>query len=200
VAGAASAGVLNPRRPVCESASTTAQYDQVNEKLGIRAGSEPEGLLQHLAGQTDDGLLVVDVWESPEQFEHFFATGAADAIAEVGGPPVEPRVYPVHNMIRRGAGTEANVFLVVDANGFPAELYDDMVAKMPAHAGEGSSHRSVSHYAADKGGGGMVIADVWDSPESFMQFAEEQFRLGGVDLDLSALDMRFVPLHNRFAT
>jgi hypothetical protein len=180
--------------------TSTAQYDQVNEKLGIRGpGDEPEGLIQHLAGQTEDGLLVVDVWESPEQFERFFAEGAAQAIAETGAPAVEPRVYPVHNMIRSGAGTDANVFLLIEADGFPPELYDSIVAKMPAHAADGSEHPAVSHYAADRGDGGMVFVDVWDSPESFGRFAEEELGPASGGMDLSALDLRVVPLHNRFS-
>src|SRR5262249_35233554 len=98
---------------------TTSQYDQVNEKLGNHArGDEPDGLIQHVAGETDGGLLVVDVWESPEQFERFFAEGAAQALAEAGAPPVEPRIYPIHKMIRSGAGTDANVFLLIDADDF----------------------------------------------------------------------------------
>jgi heme-degrading monooxygenase HmoA len=178
---------------------TAAQYDEVNEKLGIAPGDEPDGLIQHLAGPTEDGWMVVDVWESPEQFERFFAGGAAQAIAEVGAPPVEPRVLPLHKMIRRGAGTDANVFLVTEAEGFTPEMYDELTAKMPAHAGDGSAHAAVSHAAA-LGDGGMVIVDVWDSPESFQRFAGEQLAQAGSDLDLSAMDTRVVPVHNRFAT
>jgi heme-degrading monooxygenase HmoA len=180
--------------------TTTAQYDQVNEKLGIRGpGDEPEGLIQHVAGDTGDGLLIVDVWESQEAFERFFGEGgAAQAIAEVGAPPVEPRIMPVHNMIRRGAGTQENVFLVIDAEGFSPELYDDLITRMPAHAGDGSAHPAVSHVAA-KSDDGMVFVDVWDSPESFQRFAEEQLASAAPDMDMAALQPRFVPLHNRFA-
>jgi heme-degrading monooxygenase HmoA len=178
---------------------TADQYDAVNAKLGLPKDGEPEGLIQHLAGPTGDGWIVVDVWESLEQFERFFGEGgAAEAIAEVGAPPVEPRVLPLHNMIRQGAGTEANVFLVIEAEGFTPEMYDELTSKMPAHAGDGSSHGAVSHAAA-RANGGMVIVDVWDSPESFQRFAEEQIAQADADLDLSTMDTRVVPVHNRFA-
>jgi hypothetical protein len=177
---------------------TTAQYDQVNEKLGIRGpGDEPDGLIQHVAGETG-GLLIVDVWESAEDFERFFAEGAAQAIADVGAPPIEPRILPMHKMIPRGSGTEENVFLVIEAAGFTPEMYDAAIEKMPAHTGDGSSHPAVSHAAATTENG-MVFVDVWDSPESFGRFADEQLGPAAGDMDVPALEPRFVPLHNRFA-
>jgi hypothetical protein len=176
-----------------------AQYDAVNEKLGIEGpGDEPDGLLQHVVGETGHGLLIVDVWASPEQLERFFAEGAAQAIAEVGAPPIEPRVLPVHNMIRQGAGTEANVFLVIDSDDFTPGLYDSLITGMPAHVGDGSAHPAVSHVAATSEKG-MVFVDVWDSPESFGRFAEEQLASAAGDLDLSGLEPRVVPVYNRFA-
>ena len=180
---------------------TAEQYDAVNEKLGIQGPEDaPDGLIQHLAGPTDDGWIVIDVWESPEQFERFFGEGgAAQAIAETGAPPVEPLMLPVHNMIRRGAGTEANVFLLIESDDFTPELYDDITSRMPAHEGDGSNHAAVSHVAATKDGGGMVFVDVWDSPESAEQFIRGQLAQAAPDLDLGAMEPRFIPVHNRLA-
>src|SRR3989442_12323201 len=153
---------------------TAADYDAVNEKIGIRGDEDaPDGLIQHLAGETADGLLIADVWESPEQFERFFAERAGPAIAEVGGPRVEPRVHPVHNMIRRGSGTDANVLLLIDSGGFTPEAYDAVTSRMAAHAGDGTGHPADWHVAAESCDG-MVFVDVWDSPESFGRFAQEQ--------------------------
>jgi hypothetical protein len=181
--------------------TSTAQYDRINETLGIKGpGDEPDGLIQHVVGETGDGLLIVDIWESPEHMERFFTEGGgAQAIAEAGAPPIEPRVYPIHNAIRSGAGTDANVFLLIDADGFGTDLYDSITANMPAHSGSGSSHPAVSHFAADRGDGGMVFVDVWDSPESFGRFAEEQLGPASGGMDMTPLEPRFVPLYNRFA-
>ena len=177
---------------------TAEQYEAVNEKLGIRGPEDaPDGLVQHLAGPTEDGWIVVDVWESPEQFETFFGEGgAAQAIAEVGAPPVEPRVFPVHKLIRQGAGTEANVFLLIEAEGFTPEFYDSITSRMSAHAGDGSNHAAVSHVAA-RSDGGMVFVDVWGSPEEAERFIRSQLAEAAPDLDLGAMEPRFIPVHDR---
>ena len=178
---------------------TAAQYDAVNEKIGIRGDEDaPDGLIQHVVGETGDGLLVADVWESQEQFERFFAERAGPAFAEVGAPPAEPRIYPVRNLIRRGSGTDANVLLVIEAEDFTPALYDEITSRMAAHAGDGSGHPAVSHVAATSGGG-MVFVDVWDSEASFGRFAEEQLAPAAGGVDMSALEPRFVPVHNRLA-
>jgi hypothetical protein len=52
--------------------ATTAQYDQVVQKMGLTPGGPtPPGAMFHWVTKTDDGLLVVDVWESEEVFDKF---------------------------------------------------------------------------------------------------------------------------------
>jgi heme-degrading monooxygenase HmoA len=52
---------------------TVEQYNQVNDVLGIQGDdSAPDGLIFHVAGKTDDGILIVDVWESKEKLDTFF--------------------------------------------------------------------------------------------------------------------------------
>jgi hypothetical protein len=52
--------------------ATTAQYDQVIQKMGLTPGGPtPPGAMFHWVTQTDDGLLVVDVWETEEAFDKF---------------------------------------------------------------------------------------------------------------------------------
>jgi hypothetical protein len=59
---------------------TTEQYDRLSEAMGIRDESNPpEGLISHVAGPTEDRLLVVDVWESEEAFGRFFENGMGAA-------------------------------------------------------------------------------------------------------------------------
>lgn len=79
---------------------TTAQYDRVNEILGIDASDPPPGLISHTAGSTDDGLMIVDVWESQQAFEEFFGgRNVAGAIEQVGVTPGPARFFSVHNRI-----------------------------------------------------------------------------------------------------
>src|SRR5581483_7049682 len=96
------------------SCGDVEQYHEVNERMGIRGdGDAPGGLVWHVAGRTDDGVLVADVWESREQFERFFRERAGQALADAGVEAGEPLVLPVHNLIARGAGAEPRVIVLI---------------------------------------------------------------------------------------
>ena len=169
--------------------------------MGINPDALPEGLISHVAGPTDSGMLVVDVWESPEALERFAKERLGPVLAELGAPAgTEPRVFPVHNHIRQGSGTDAGVIVVIESDGFGPDDYDHVTAEMDAHAGDGSSHPAVSHIAAVSDDG-MVFVDVWDSPESVGAFFEEQIgpATAATGTDLGEVEPRFVPVHNRFA-
>jgi hypothetical protein len=81
---------------------TAEQYDAVNTKMGVE-DDPPAGLIFHAAGPIKTGWGVLDFWESREQFDEFFESRIAPAIAELGeaGPPNPPEIkeFPVHNMI-----------------------------------------------------------------------------------------------------
>ena len=84
--------------------ATVAQYDQVIQKMGFRPGGPgaPGGLF-HWVAKTDDGIRVVDVWESREQFEKFSADKIGPITAQVG-IPASPRVtfIELHNYLTKG--------------------------------------------------------------------------------------------------
>ena len=101
---------------------------------------------------------------------------------------------PVHNMFL-GAGTRPNVAVIIDLPGFTTDQYDRMTAQMSAHAGDGSSHPSVSHTMATTDGG-IFVVDVWDSPESFGRFAATELAAAG---DLGPVEPRILPVYNRLA-
>ena len=176
---------------------STAMYDRVNEELGITQDNLPDGLISHNAGTTNEGLFVVDVWESQDAFDHFVRERVAPVLERMGAPQIEPRVLPVHNLIEKGRGDRAGVMMVVEMASMAPEAYDAMTSRMSAHAGDGSNHPAVSHTAAPSNGG-LLIVDVWDSPESFQHFAGEQIAEAGAS-DIGPIEPRFVPIHNRFA-
>jgi hypothetical protein len=148
------------------------QYDRVNEVMGITGDSNaPDGLISHVAAICEDGgLLIADVWESPEALNAFFTERLSGALREVGIAEAKPRVLPLHNH-SRGRG-EPNVVMLIEMDA-TTDTYDKMRAEMPAHAGDGHSHPAYSHTVATDGDK-LVVVDLWASPEEFQQFAEEQ--------------------------
>jgi hypothetical protein len=177
--------------------ATTDQYAQVNEAMGIGGEADaPEGLVEHVVGIADDGLIVADVWESEEALGRFAEERLRPALEKAGvagGPPA--RVHPVHNRLE-GAGTEANVLLIVEIDDGP-DVYDRVTSKMDAHTRDGTSHPSVSHTAAKTDTGGVLVVDLWASPEEFGGFAEEQIGPAAAEAGMGPLEPRFVPVHNR---
>ena len=77
--------------------ATQAQFAQVDQKLGRQA---PPGLLYHVEGPIEGGWRVVDVWESQEAFDRFFQAKLGQALQEVGVAPPQPKIWPVHNILR----------------------------------------------------------------------------------------------------
>ena len=89
--------------------ATLDQYDRVMELMGLdRGDTQPEGALFHWVAATDDGIVVVDVWETDEQFDRFAKEqiGPSTQQAGIPAPPVVTR-YAVHNMLGAGVAARA---------------------------------------------------------------------------------------------
>jgi heme-degrading monooxygenase HmoA len=178
---------------------TTEEYDRTNEVMGLSGDEDaPEGLIQHLAASDGNGLLIVDVWESEDAFGQFYEKRLGPALEQTGlaasaGEPRPP--LQVHNALT-GKGTEPNVLIFIDVDGLGTDAYDQMAAQMPAHKDDGSNGPWVTHTAA-KSEGGMVVADLWDSPAAFGQFAEEQIAPAAQAVGMGQIEPRIVPVHNR---
>jgi hypothetical protein len=83
---------------------TLAQYDEVVKKMGFQPGGPgaPGGLF-HWVTKTDDGIRVVDVWESRAQFEKFAAEKIQPLAAEVGfTAPPKVTIFEIHNYLTKG--------------------------------------------------------------------------------------------------
>jgi hypothetical protein len=80
------------------SGGTLEQYDQAIEKMEL-GGELPPGGVFHWVTQTDDGLLVTDVWESPEIFQQFAEEKIGPITAEIGLPEPQIEHHEVHNTI-----------------------------------------------------------------------------------------------------
>lgn len=74
------------------------EYEAVMEGLGNRGRSVP-GRLYHAAGPTEEGWMVIDVWESEEAFEAFLAEKLLPVARRVGFFASLPQSFTVHNVV-----------------------------------------------------------------------------------------------------
>jgi hypothetical protein len=89
--------------------ATLEQYDQVMQLMELTGETEPpEGAIFHWAAPTENGIMVVDVWESDEQFNKFAEERIGPYTAQVGiaSPPKTTR-FEVHNMLGAATGAAA---------------------------------------------------------------------------------------------
>lgn len=79
--------------------TTLEHYDRINETIGrLPGGPAPNHELFHWVTGTDDGFLVVDVWDSRADFEAFLHDRLEPAFTEVGvSAPPEIRYFDVHS-------------------------------------------------------------------------------------------------------
>jgi len=81
------------------STMTAEKYKQAIRGLEAAGQGKPKGRLYHIATPQEDGsMIVTDIWESPELLEEFGKT-LIPTLNKVGVTPVEPKVYPVLNVI-----------------------------------------------------------------------------------------------------
>lgn len=87
------------------SGAPSKQYDEVVQKMGFQPrGSGPAGCLFHWVTKTDDGIRVVDVWETNEQFESFAQEQIGPISAEVGIPSEPETTFSeLHNYLTAGS-------------------------------------------------------------------------------------------------
>jgi hypothetical protein len=85
---------------VFESPEVTAEiYDAVLNDMVQKFGA-PKGRIFHVAGPTDSGWRVVDVWENQEEFDKFAREQIGPFLAKHGvksQPSID--IWPVHNQI-----------------------------------------------------------------------------------------------------
>ena len=75
------------------------QYDQVIKNLEAAGQEKPSGRLYDVASPTPGGWLVVDVWDSRGHLDAFART-LMPTLQKAGVPPPQPKICPVHNIIK----------------------------------------------------------------------------------------------------
>jgi ketosteroid isomerase-like protein len=90
---------------VNEGAGTREQLEDVRRRVGaMDDASMPPGMLAHVESERPGGgFRIVDVWESPEDFERFFTGALGAAFEATGFQPMEgpPAVEQVMNLLLR---------------------------------------------------------------------------------------------------
>jgi len=171
---------------------TTALYDRTNEILGIGENDVPPGLIAHVCAVTDEGIVIVDVWDSVSSLDNFAQNRLAGALAEAEMPEATPRISPVHNLVF-GVGQEPNVLVLIDAPGFTAEEYEALLAKLPAHADGGENHPALMHVGVLEPDGLLRVADLWGSEAEFQKFVQSEL---GPAVGPRHFVLRIWPVHN----
>jgi hypothetical protein len=81
---------------------TTMNAEKYNKAIrGLEAAGQgkPKGRLYHIASSQEDGsIIVTDIWESAELLDEFGKT-LIPTLNKVGVTPVQPKVYPVLNVL-----------------------------------------------------------------------------------------------------
>lgn len=72
---------------------TRRKYEQVRDEVGLTNGM-PHGMLYHVAGPTEGGWTVIEIWESEADARTFFEAKLAAALkrAEIS---VQPKTFQV---------------------------------------------------------------------------------------------------------
>ncbi len=85
---------------------STETYDAVNEKAQV-SSDPPKGMVFHALVTSADGSLILDIWESEQDFDEFRTTRLNPAMESVVGaeafaafPTPERDIYEVHNVVR----------------------------------------------------------------------------------------------------
>jgi quinol monooxygenase YgiN len=80
------------------SGMSQQQYEQVNQQAspGTRP---PPGLLYHAAGPSEGGFSVIEVWESQEALQEFFAQTLGQALQQAS-ITTQPRFFRVTNTMQ----------------------------------------------------------------------------------------------------
>jgi len=74
------------------------QYDAIMARLGLDA-NPPAGAVLHIATASDEGVEVIDVWQTEQAFNGFLEQRLLPIVSELGitGEP-EIRIVPLHNL------------------------------------------------------------------------------------------------------
>ena len=75
--------------------ATLDQYDAIDRQLGPEV---PDGARAHIAGRTEDGIRVIEVWDSSEHIDRYVDAGLGRAMQEAALPEPTVTEFEVHKL------------------------------------------------------------------------------------------------------
>ena len=72
-----------PYASVLDIAASWQHYQRLAAPL---LAPPPAGLILHLAGPTDEGIRIIDIWESPQAWQQFHSHRLQPALAALDAP------------------------------------------------------------------------------------------------------------------
>ena len=77
---------------------TNEKYAKVLTDLEAAGLGKPDGRISHMAAAMEQGIMIVDQWESEAKLGKFAET-LVPLIIAAGATPVEPRILQIHNTL-----------------------------------------------------------------------------------------------------
>jgi hypothetical protein len=148
------------------------QYEQIIAGLEAAGLGAPDGRLYHVASLADDGMHVLDVWDSEEKLGRF-AERLIPIIISTGVTPPQPEVGPAHKVIANAPDrlpATGAVTTVIVVPGMTAAQYDQIGGALDAQGLSAPEGRR--YHVAGPTDGGWLLFGVWDSEEAFGRFGE----------------------------
>jgi heme-degrading monooxygenase HmoA len=155
-------------------------YDHRMRLLEPAGTGMPSGRLYHVAYGPPDRLKIVDVWESPQQFQQF-CVRLVPTLERFGVVLNEPDVKDVYNIIKPRTGVHGPARLLVrfDPPGMNAGQYNEIVKHL-GEAGYGAPAGRLYHVCYREGEDVRMMS-VWDSDRALRAFFD---RLVPITADL----------------
>ena len=75
--------------------ATLEQYEEVSGQLSME---KPEGAHVHIAGKTDRGLQVIEVWDSQAHIDRYMEAGLGKAMQAANLPQPTITEFEVHKL------------------------------------------------------------------------------------------------------
>jgi quinol monooxygenase YgiN len=176
---------------------TADQYDAVIEKMDL-GGKNAEGAVFHVAGPTDDGWRVVDVWEDMDAFHAFAQEKIGPHTQEAGLPEPKLQFVEVAELFDERAGGTGGIthFQVVRAP-IDAEAFEEADSDIRDNK---QAPPGCMFHVHGPTAEGTLVADGWTSKAARDEFIASKVVPAMQSRGLAPPTIEDLPVHNTLTT